>query len=51
MKSFLWSFPPSAGSRGAIVSYWPKYVHKYWSATKRTQPAETKYDLTLLTGL
>ena len=30
MKSFLWSFSPSADARRAFVSYWQKYVHKYW---------------------
>ena len=30
MKYFLRHSLPSANSRGAVVSFWQKNVHKYW---------------------
>ena len=31
---------PSVDLRRAVVSYWQKYVHKYWLTTQRTKPAK-----------
>ena len=31
---------PSVDLRRAVVSYWQKYVHKYWLTTQRNKPAQ-----------
>ena len=31
-----------ADSKREVVTYWRKYVHKYWLRAKRTNPAQEK---------
>ena len=40
-----------AYSRRTVVSFWQKNVHKYWSTTKETKPAQKKVWLGKLTTL
>ena len=35
-------FSPSTGLRRTVVSYWWKYVHKYWLTTKRAKLVQEK---------
>ena len=60
MKLFLSYSLPSVESRRAVVTYWRKYVYKYWLTAKRTKiwPGKvSRFDdwldmsITVLTGL